>query len=174
MIVNSRDYYRLIDSVTWFYLEADKPPCARTTLRKHYLTPFKSLTKNLRKVIKLMPTKKNASKKQFVFKGYVNISISEKHDTELKKYLADKERVYLDFAQCLQDGYAIKNHFDAENANHRCSITGFESTGDNFGYVIGGFAGDWYTALAVVLYKHFYVSNEAWTEFVTDTKNNYG
>ena len=95
---------------------------------------------------------KSSSIPQFKFKGYVNITIAESHDTELKRYIADTDKVFADLAQVLIDGYNVKNNYDTEKLNHRCSLTGYHLTGDNFGYVIGAFAEDWYTALAVVLY----------------------
>lgn len=111
---------------------------------------------------------------QFVFKGYVNINISESRSSEFVKYSKDASKVWLDYAQALVDGYAIKANFDDKTGQHRASLTGFHKTGDNFGYVIGGFADDWFTALAVVLFKHFHISGENWSDYAEVDKRTFG
>lgn len=118
--------------------------------------------------------KTTSSSPKFKFNGYVNISIPSSHDAKLKTYLKDADKIYLDMAKILTDGYSVKVTHDADKANFRCSVTGYESTGDNYGYVIGSFAGDWYTALGVALYKHFYIAKENWGTDVEDDNTAYG
>lgn len=174
MILPAHQYRKVMNAKRWFFTESAKHPQERSLLRKHTNHEFLQMTRTMTRLINM--TKKQSSSKasKFKFQGYVNINISEAQTPEFLSYLKDHDRVWNDYAQCLVDGYAIKANFDAENANYRVSVTGFEDTGDNYGFVIGGFADDWFTALAVVLFKHYYVSKENWQSFHQPENKRFG
>lgn len=118
--------------------------------------------------------KKSSERKPFKWQGYVNINIAEKEETSFKNYLADSSTVYDDMTHVLVDGYSIKIHADDKDETIRASLTCFDDKDPNFGYVVGAFAGDWYTAVAVLMYKHFHVARENWMDYKQDEKRAYG
>ena len=174
MIVNHRHFHRLKRLQDWFYNQASLHPHDRARLRNHYYHEFEQLNKYMLRTIKMAKKQKDSKSPTFVFKGYVNIGITEKQTPEFLSYLKDHDRVWNDYAQVLVDGYAVKATFDGEEASYRVSLTGFANTGDNFGYVIGGFADDWFTALAVVLFKHYYVAKENWQDYADTPTRKFG
>lgn len=122
-----------------------------------------------------MATKKSNKKTtKFEFKGYANINVPEAHHNQIEKHIANSQGVYEEINTLAVDGYSIKIYYDSEQENFRASITCMNAEDGNFGYVLGAYAGDWYTALAVLTYKHFDVAKENWLEFTAEKTKGWG
>ena len=122
-----------------------------------------------------MTNKKGTSKKgSFVFNGYVNINIPATQIKDAESKLSDAKWVFANMSQAIADGYNLKVYHDADAGHYRASFTCMAQGHDNHGYLLGAYAGDWYTAIGALLYKHFDVAGEDWTSYQQNNQNSFG
>ena len=118
--------------------------------------------------------KPNKKTKSFEFKGYANINVPDSLSNAIEKHIKDAQAVYEEVNTLARDGYSLKVYYDSAQENYRASITCMNAEDDNFGYVLSSYAGDWYTALAVLTFKHFDVAKETWLEYTAEQTKGWG
>lgn len=104
-----------------------------------------------------------------LFTEFVNISLSESDAEKVTAYAANSDEVFRAFEDLCVAGYRVGFSYDAQRDALICSLTCKAQGAPNEGKTMTSFAGDWYTALAVSLYKHYVLTNEVWS---SDTKAN--
>lgn len=107
--------------------------------------------------------KKAKKPAKFEWQGYVNIDIPESRHDELERFASDDKHVYAQYTAMLYGNYQIKTYFDTYNDAIKCVATCYDPESVNFGYALSSYADDWYTALAVMMFKHFEYSQTDWS-----------
>jgi hypothetical protein len=119
-----------------------------------------------------MPKKTNDNKAKWA--GYANISIPQTHEDKVLEYIKDSDNVWLKLTAALDEGYQIKFAKDVENDTVRCNMYASLKGMENAGLSLGGFGSDWYTALAVVMYKHHEIAKELWEGYEKPIDRKFG
>jgi len=172
--MNSKQYQRLIEFRRFFFAVAEKDTRSRNM---HFAEARRHLDKHERNIYKadIMANKKTSKKtRRFEFKGYVNIAVPQSHENKIQDHISDAQAVYEELNTLLVDGYSLKIYYDDDSTNYRASLTCMSAEDSNYGYVLGSYAQDWFTALAVLTYKHFDISKESWSRYTQDTKKGFG
>lgn len=120
--------------------------------------------------------KKKTSKTttSFEFKGYANVLIPEADGNKVAAHIKDAQAVYEEINTLAKDGYSVKVYYNDDDGNFRASLTCMNPEDSNFGYVLASYAQDWFTAVAVLTFKHFDVTKENWQEYTTAKTNSFG
>lgn len=103
------------------------------------------------------------------FTQFVNYTLPETHGDALAAYMGKADKVYADWTSLLRAGYRVGFSYDSRTDAIICSLTARDEGDPNFGKTMTSFAGDWYTALAVAMYKHYTALNEDWTSVSSPT-----
>lgn len=111
---------------------------------------------------------------KFKWNGYVNVEIGSSQVDLAEAFIGDEKKAFMALGQAVVDGYKIAVSFDAENENFRATLTCFDRDSPNFGYALGSFGSDWYTAVAACLFKHFEISDEDWTSYAPKSGRSFG
>lgn len=111
---------------------------------------------------------------KFKWNGYVNVEISATEAELAEAYIGDEKKVFMAIGKTVVDGYKLAVSFDQETETFRATATCFDKESPNFGYALGAFGSDWYTAIAAVLYKHYEISDEDWTSYAPKSGRSFG
>lgn len=122
-----------------------------------------------------MPRKK-AEKEPPPFKwlGYKNIHIPEIMRESAQAFCTDEKNVWFSFNQLLIKGYTVKVYFDKKQESFKCTLTCQSHEEANFGYAMSSYAGDWYTSLAICIYKHYELADEDWSSIESKASKSFG
>lgn len=118
--------------------------------------------------------KKETKDKGYVFKGYANISIPEKLESNVASFSANIEEIYMQMNAALIKGYTIKAYFDDKSECFKATLTCMNMDDANGGYSMSAFADDWMTAIAVALFKHIHIAEGDWTAYQQSTVKRFG
>lgn len=173
-MISHETYYRLSKSVLYLRTEYNKHSRDRER-RIYWINDM--LRRHARYVSRAckeakIPMAKKAEK--FKFNGYVNVSIPASEVNRAEKFIADDKNVFMMLGQSIVDGYKIACKFDEDNESIVATATCFDADSPNFGYVMSSFGGDWYTAVAALLFKHYELTDEDWSSFVGNSGNRFG
>jgi hypothetical protein len=119
-----------------------------------------------------MPRKKSDQK--VTWKGYVNITIPAKMNDKVLSYVKDDKNVWQQLTQIIDEGYTVKFVKGKEDGEVRCNLYCQNPDDDNAGYSLGAWATDWYTALAVCLFKHFVIAQGLWEGYEKPDTGSFG
>lgn len=98
---------------------------------------------------------------------FVEISLAGHTREAIQDALPDFETVYNHAADMLQAGYRVGFTYNSANDAFTVSVTCRDEGNVNEGLTFTSFAGDWYAALQVALYKHYIVAGENWKSVST-------
>ena len=93
---------------------------------------------------------------------FVDISLAGRTMEDIEKAFPSYESIFDVATAMLEDGYRFGLSYNRQNDSFICSVTSKDEASANFGCTFTAFAGDWYTALQVALYKHKIVAGEVW------------
>lgn len=93
---------------------------------------------------------------------FVTIAVSEADKPKIALMYPDSSEVFVDFTRLLVAGYRVSFSYDAPRDAVICAVTCKAEGDPNNGMTFTAFAGDWYTALTVAMYKHYHVAGEVW------------
>lgn len=173
-LIPSVRYFKLQKAKRYFYSQTEIHPSLRTKQYAHLDTYAHFHSLNLRKLIK-MPTKKSTKKEEkFVWKGYVNVAIPATETKAVEAFIKDDSNTFAQWNKMLMEGYQFKFYYNKKEGTMKVNATCYDADDDNFGYCLSAFAGDWYTALAVVIFKHLKVTDTIWTDYASSVSNPYG
>lgn len=110
----------------------------------------------------------------FKWQGYCNINITEHLVDDAQQYMTDDKTVWFEFNQALTSDYRISLNYDGDQENFKATMTCYAPDDENFGYAMSAYGGDFYTAIAAVLFKHFHVADKSWQEYKSATKRSFG
>lgn len=173
-IVNSRRYFKLIADRDLFCSLPDKNvpyPFVRSYDCNEWI---KSHARNVVKMFNVKDKRIMANTKKFKWNGYVNVPIPADIVDEVEAYMKDTNVVWADYNQAVIDGYRFSQSYDEDNKSFKASLTCYDGDSDNFGKAMSSFGSDFYTALAVVLYKHFHITGEDWNGFEAPARKSFG
>jgi len=119
-------------------------------------------------------TKKVNDKANFTWKGYKNINITSDLEAEVEKFVSDDKNVFHSFNEMLVTGYQIKIYFDEKTESMKAVATCFDGDSVNHGYALSAWASDWYTALAVLIFKHCEIAEKVWEDASVSKINKFG
>lgn len=95
---------------------------------------------------------------------FVNVSVSVAEASKIDEYFPTVEAVYDAMVEVMTDGYRVAFNYDMARDAVVASLTCRNEGLPNHNGVLNAFAGDWFTALRVVLYKHYVVLGEQWSD----------
>lgn len=95
---------------------------------------------------------------------FVNVSVSVSDAAKIDEYFDTVEAVYDAMVAVMEDGYRVAFNYDMSRDAVVASLTCRNEGLPNHNGVLNAFAGDWFTALRVVLYKHYVVLSERWSD----------
>jgi hypothetical protein len=93
---------------------------------------------------------------------FVDIPLTGVTMDEIVATFPKEEMVFDSLADLLEDGYRVGFAYNAQNDAVICSITCKDAQSVNAGMTFTAFAGNWYDALRVGLYKHYVVAEQVW------------
>lgn len=94
---------------------------------------------------------------------FINIRIAVEDGPAIDELYGDADLVYDAFADLVASGHKVSFTYGTNNDSVIVAVTGREGCGPNEGLTYSSFAGDWYKALKVALYKHYVVAGKDWT-----------
>jgi len=174
MILPYTSYRDIQQFNEFFRLQSNMCPSDREKSNRRLYSLFDWHHIRLRRLIGTWKPDMAKKKAKFEWKGYVNVTVSETEATALKTYMADDKLVFQEMSQVIVEGYTIKIYYDDVKANFRASLTCYKVDDDNYGFMLGAFADDWYTALVVLLFKHYRVAKETWSDYQQQDTRSYG
>lgn len=93
---------------------------------------------------------------------FVNIPVPSEALDEIREMWREADTTYDGLESLVREGYRVSFSFNGATDAVICAVT-CKSDGDpNNGKTFTSFAGDWYTALQVALYKHYVVAGQIW------------
>lgn len=95
---------------------------------------------------------------------FVNVSVSVSDAAKIEEYFPTVDAVYDAMVEVMADGYRVAFNYDMSRDAVVASLTCRNDGLPNHNGVLNAFAGDWFTALRVVLYKHYVVLGEQWSD----------
>jgi len=95
---------------------------------------------------------------------FVNVAVSVEQAPDIELEYNAWENIEKDWLHVLHGGYRTGFNYDASKDAIICSLTCRDDGNPNYNGVLNAFASDWQTALKVVLFKHFHVLDESWTQ----------
>lgn len=173
-IASHERYFRLLEFRQFWFNTAEQHPVDRSINPEHLNTRLMYHRRNINRIKREIFSMTKKSTKQFKWQGYVNIDIPASHVGDAKKFIADDKNVWYSFNQIMVDGYQVKVYFDNSHENFKCVLTCYADNSPNFGYALSAFGDDWYTAIAVVLFKHYELTDGNWNESATSISNPFG
>lgn len=111
---------------------------------------------------------------KFKWNGYVSVNIPSDLLGDAEKYITDNATFVESMNQALIDNYKLGVRHNPDDGSYIATLTCFDGDSDNFGYAMSAFGSDWYTACAVVLFKHFEVTGENWTDYRSSKSHSFG
>lgn len=121
-----------------------------------------------------MARKKADKEPKFEWKGYVNINIPTNLVDQLEIYASDAKAVYADYNAMLMGNYQIKQFYDAYTESIKTVAVCYNHEDPNFGYAASAFAEDFFTSLAVLLFKHNVICEVDWDNASSKTMKKFG
>lgn len=172
--ISHQEYFRLQLFKHFWVQEMIKDKSERFKPLRHQKTLFTSHQRNMRKVSKIMSHKKDKKKPKFVWKGYCNVGITEPDVSALEKFVSDEKTVFAEYNQMLVTNYQIKIYFDDYSESMKCVAVCHQHDDPNFGYALTSYAEDWYTAIAVMIFKHLKLCDKDWDNASSKTLRKFG
>jgi len=167
-------YFRLQAFRQFWHEQLQLHPRDRFTPIKYHRDPFELHSRNMKRIGDYVMAKKKAKAKQFEFKGYVNIDIPEKEVSALEIFAADDKQVFFEYNAILTTNYTVKQYYDDYSEAIKTVATCFDEDNANFGYSLSAYADDWYTSLAVLLYKHLVLADRDWDSAKSNKIKKFG
>jgi hypothetical protein len=93
---------------------------------------------------------------------FVDIPLSGVTMEEIDSVYAQSDTVYDGLEGLLGSQYRVGFAYNVQNDAVICSVTCKDEDGVNSGKTFTSFAGTWYDALRVSLYKHYVICEEKW------------
>lgn len=118
--------------------------------------------------------KSDKKKPKFDWQGYVNIDVPERKHTDLEQYVADDKQVFFCYNSLLTTDYQFKQYFDSYTQAIKTVVTCYNADSENFGYAMTAYAEDWYTSLAVAIYKHMVLADGIWSSAASNKVKRFG
>ena len=173
-MIKSKLFYANQVFKDWFFSEASLHPKARTRDTRILFQRFDRQDHIMKRIAKEIFNMADKKKKKFVWAGYVNCTIPESHNDAVMKLVKDEKNVFFSYNQMLVDQYNVAIKFDPEQESFKAIATCYNPESSNFGKALSSFAGDWYTALAVLVYKHCELLDKDWGDTSTNDKKSFG
>lgn len=115
------------------------------------------------------PAAKPAAKTSQQFTEFVNVSLTEQDTPAVQEYLKNTDDLLRAFEDMCVGGYRVGFSYDSQRDALICSFTCKDGDSPNHNKTMTSFAGDWFTALGVNLYKHHVMLKGVWN---TDAAKN--
>lgn len=97
------------------------------------------------------------------FTEFVNYTLDPDIQGDIDKQFPTQESVWTGLQTLLESGYKVSFSYDFPRSAVIVALTCRNEESTNNGKTLTSFAGDWYDALKVAQYKHFYALDEDWT-----------
>lgn len=173
-IIPHENWFRLMTFIEFWDHELQMHPYDRFQPAEYVHNVFDRHTRNIREIGQIILAKQPNDKGNFTWKGYKNINITSDLESDVEKFVEDDKNVFYSFNEMLVTGYQIKIYFDEKNESMKALATCFDADSVNYGYAMSAWAGDWYTALAVLIFKHYEVADKIWEDGTVTKVNKFG
>lgn len=135
-----------------------------------YMEDIVAATKKLKKDVGV----KAVSRKEFEWKGFINVNLTGEQKESFKAWDIQDDDVWDGVAQYAAAGYKIQLSFNKQNDKFNCTGTGQPETNSNSGYAVSAFANTPYEAVRVWLFKVSVVLPDDWTEYQASEADDIG
>lgn len=173
-IVSHELTYRLNECREWWYKQVGLHPTDRERGIGKLDTAFSLQRRYILRIFDEVSMPKTSSKDKVKWRGYINITIPEKMKPKVKAWIADSDTVFQLMNGMLADGYTIKFAQGKTEEEIRCNVYCANANDDNAGYSLGAWSSDWYTSLAVALFKHHHIAKGVWSDFEQPAVGEFG
>lgn len=154
--------------------EMEKDKADRHQPLKHLYSEFECHAQNMKRIGNRIMAKKKETTKAFKWNGYCNVDVPSAMSGDVANWLADEKEVFAHYNDMLVDGYQIKVYFDQKNERMCANAICHNGDSENFGHALSAFAGDWYTALGVLIFKHEVICEGDWQATANSISQPYG
>jgi len=109
------------------------------------------------------------------FTEFVNFTLPPEFETDIEEKFPNSDSVYTALEALIETGYKVTFSYRFDSQSVICSLTCRNEESVNHGKTLTSFAGSWYEALRVAVYKHFIALNSSWVEVSKmDTRPRFG
>ena len=171
---SNTQYWRLSLFKSFWCIELKKDKIERIKPLRFQDSVFTKHVRNMREMSLKMAKQKGQKKPKFDWKGYVNVGITEALVPDLEKFVADEKAVFEQYNLMLVTNYQIKLYYDDYSESLKCVAVCHQHDDPNFGLALTSFAEDWYTALAVMIFKHTEICDKDWSSAKSVTVKKFG
>lgn len=112
--------------------------------------------------------------RQSTWKGFVDVKLTEQEKENFTQWDVHDNDLFLLLAEAVVAGHKQSLTWNKQNETYVFSFTGNEGAGKHEGYTLSAFAGDWYIALRVLLYKHHVLLEGDWSKAKDRPTENIG
>lgn len=118
------------------------------------------------------PSRKSSTElREVEWGGFINLRLSERQKDDFKAWFADNNTFVTDkLAEMLIDGGKLSFSFSRDNDTFSCTLTGMLLRSSDKRYGTSAYARDWWTAAALLVYKHYVVAETNWDDFRPKTQ----
>lgn len=109
--------------------------------------------------------KAKASKTEFVWKGFVDVKLSDQDKGNYAAWDIEDDAVWDGIASYCEAGIKIALTYNASNASFTCSGTGQAASGNNNGWCVNAYAKSPYEAARVWLFKVSVILPPDWEDY---------
>lgn len=95
---------------------------------------------------------------------FVDIPLTGQTEEEIYGHFKSTEGVYEAATELLESGYRLGFSYNPQNDAFICSVTCKDESSENANQTFTAFAGSWFDALLVALYKHRVVAGGVWSK----------
>lgn len=123
----------------------------------------------------IMPRKKNPTKENRVWHGFVNITLNKSDKKEFLQWHASNVENYSElFGGLIETGHKVSYKWDDKSECYLVSVTGETDQCLNQGWCMTSRSPDVLEVLWLALYKHYKVCDGDWAEYTDTSGNNWG
>lgn len=119
-------------------------------------------------------TMAKANNNQSTWKGFVECKLTEQEKENFAEWDVHDNDLFLLLSEAVIAGHKQSLTWNKQNETFVFSLTGNDGSGKHEGYTLSAFAGDWYIALRVLLYKHCVLLEGDWTKAKDRPTENIG
>lgn len=146
-----------------------QPMIAEQSINRYFMEYYEMAAKAKAKI-----AAKQTTKKEFVWKGFVNAKLTEDHRQAFEAWDLQDSDVWDGIATYCEAGYKFNVTYNSGNSSFNCTVTGQPECGDNSGWAVSSFAKTPYDASRVTLYKLHAVLPAVWADYAAEHEEQYG
>lgn len=172
--LTTKDVQSFFQSRYWWFIEANMPGQNREKDERVLRNQLNRVQDRHRRIRRKIMASKKKSQNEYKWLGYLNIYLPDDQMEAAAVYMKDSNAVWADFTATLADEITFKIFFDKKADAFKCTMLDYNPDSPNFGYATSSFGSDWFSALAVALFKHVQWTDGDWQFRAGSTNKKFG